>query len=63
MYVKNGHKTYVQDKCISNRKKRKRYKKILTTSLDVHTPPNYDYSHIQNCSPFLSRVTKGKSVK
>ena len=27
------------------------------------TPPNYDYSHNQNYSPFLSRVIKGKSVK
>ena len=28
-----------------------------------HTSPNYDYSHIQNYSPFMSQVTNGKSVK
>ena len=29
----------------------------------TNSPPKNDYSHIQNYSHFLSRVTKGKSVK
>ena len=29
----------------------------------TNSPPKNDYSHIQNYSPFLSQVTKGKSVK
>ena len=35
----------------------------LTKISYSNSPPNYDYSHNQNYSPFLSRVTKGKSVK
>ena len=62
-----------KNKCIQNREKKK-INVILTTSLkNINTPPNKmsytnsppknDYSHIQNCSPFLLQVTKGKSVK
>ena len=62
-----------KNKCIKNREKKK-INVILTTSLkNINTPPNKmsytnsppknDHSHIQNYFPFLSRVTKGKSVK
>ena len=48
-------------------KKRKMIHQILTTSLNINIAPNpppmYDYSYNQIYSPFLSRVTKGKSVK
>ena len=62
----NGHKT------LCTRKKRKeKIHNILTTSLKISTlpltkmshtnsPPKSDYSHIQNYSPFLSRMTKGR---
>ena len=45
--------------------KKEKIQHILSTSLNKknNTPPKNDYSHIQNYSPFLSRVTKGKSVK
>ena len=35
----------------------------LTKMSYTNSPPKIDYSHIQNYSPFLSLVTKGKSVK
>ena len=35
----------------------------LTKWSYTNSPPKNDYSHIQNYSPFLSRVTKGKSVQ
>ena len=55
--------------------KSKKIHNILTTSLKkknnnntppnkmtpkTNSPPKSDYSHIQNYSPFLSRVTKGR---
>ena len=36
---------------------------LLTKWSYTNSPPKNDHSHIQNYSPFLSRVTKGKSVK
>ena len=54
-------------------KKKKKYIKsslhplmctLPLTKISYTNPhPNYDNSHNQNYSPFLSRVTKGKSVK
>ena len=39
----NSHKTHVQEQCISSRKKKRKRKKkihqILTTSLNINTPP------------------------
>ena len=35
----------------------------LTKISHTNLLPKYDYSHIQNYSPFLSRVTKDKSIK
>ena len=63
----------VQEQCIYKRRKEKIHN-ILTTSLIsttlpltkwsyTNSPPKNDYSHIQNYSPFLSWMTKGKSVK
>ena len=75
MYVNNGHKTYVQDINVSKKEKRKKKDtnnphyifQISTLPLTkwsyTNSLPKYDYSHIQNYSPFLSRVTKGKNVK
>ena len=63
---------------VSIKEKQEKIQVILTTSListlpHINTPPNKmsynnsplknNYSYIQNYSPFLSRVTKGKSVK
>ena len=59
---------------VSIKEQKKRYNNILTTSLisktlpltkwsNTNSPPKNDYSYIQNYSPFLSRMTKGKSVK
>ena len=69
----NGHKTHVQDINVSKVEKRKRYIKsslhpsistLPLTKISYTNPPlKYDYSHIQNYFPFLSRVTKGKIVK
>ena len=63
----------VQEQCIYKRRIEKIHN-ILTTSLIsttlaltkwsyTNSPPKNDYSRIQNYSSFLSRMTKGKSVK
>ena len=36
--MSNGHKTNVQDIMYLKEKEKKRYKKILTTSLNIHSP-------------------------
>ena len=69
----NGHKTHVEEINVSKVERKEKIHKILTTSLNINTPltkisytnppPKYDYFHIQNYFPFLSRVTKGKSIK
>ena len=59
---------------VSKKKGKKRYEyphyipqNISTLPLTkwsyTNSPPKNDYSYIQNYSPFLSRVTKGKSIK
>ena len=59
---------------VSIKEEKKRYNNILITSLIsttllltkwsyTNSPPNNGYSHIQNYFPFLSRMTKDKSVK
>ena len=69
MYVNNGHKTHVQDINVSKMEKRKRYKQSslyplvrtlpLTKISYANPPPNYDYSHNQNYSPFFVTSDKG----
>ena len=72
--VKTVTRPNVQEQCIHTRKKRKdtkhphyippkKKKKTLPLRKMSNSPPKNDYSHIQNYSPFLSRVIKGKSVK
>ena len=71
--IKTVTRPNVQEQYIYKRRKEK-INNILTTSLILTTLPltkwsytnslpKNDYFHIQNYSPFLSRVTKGKSVK
>ena len=75
MYVKWSQDQYTRDN-VSKRERKRKDTKILTTSLNkknntpintmnqkTNSPLKSDYSHIQNYSPFLSRMTKGKSVK
>ena len=74
MYVNNGHKTNIQDVMyLKYKEKKKKYLKaslhpsmctlLLTKISYTNSPPNYDYPYNQNYLPFLSQVTKGKSVK
>ena len=69
----NSHKTSCTRKMYLIKKEKKKIRNILTTSLKknnntpfnkmipkTNSPPKSDYSHIQNYSPFLSRVTKGR---
>ena len=73
MYVNNGHKTHVQEINVSKveRKEKDTYKphyipqyQLSLTKISYTNPPSkYDYSHIQNYSSFLSRVTEGKYIK
>ena len=74
MYVNNGHKTHVQDINVSKKEKRKKdtnnihyIPQVSTLPLTkwsyTNSPPKNDYPHIQNYFPFLSRMTKDKSVK
>ena len=67
-----GHKTSCIRTMYLNKKEKKRYKAsslhpLIKTTFPLtkmpNSPPKNDYSHIQNYSPFLSRMTKGKSVK
>ena len=74
MYVNNDHKTqYTRYNISLIERKEKKYIKSslhpsmytlpLTKIFYINSPPNYDYFHNQNYSPFLSQLTKGKSVK
>ena len=72
MYVNNGHNTHVQDIMYLKWRREKDTNNPHYIPQKEHspcqkspmlTPPNYDYSHNQNYSPFLSRVIKGKSIK
>ena len=68
----NDHKTSCTRINVSKTKRKEKIHDILTTSLKkndtspnkiipkTNFPPKSDYSHIQNYSPFLSRVTKGR---
>ena len=73
MYVKNGHKTGVQEDNVKIRKE-KYIRSLLHPSKTIYTPPikkmsytnsppKYKTTLIQNYSPFLSRMTKGKSLR
>ena len=68
----NGHKTSCTRTMYLNKKEKKRYKAsslhpsvktILPLTKMSNSLPKKDYSHIQNYSPILSRMTKGKSIK
>ena len=68
----NGHKTSCTRTMYLKKKEKKRYiaswlhPSIITTlplTKMSNSPPKNDYSRIQNYSPFLSRIIKGKSVK
>ena len=69
-YVNNGYKTHVQDINVSKVGKKKDTNNPhcipqtlpLTKWSYINSPPKNNY-HIQNYFPFLSLVTKGKSVK
>ena len=74
MYVYKWSQDLMYKNNVSKKKEKKRYiLSSLHSSKHINTPltkwsytnsrPKNDYSHIQNYSPFLSRVTKGKSVK
>ena len=57
----NGHKTSCTRTMYLRKKEKKRYIiSSLHPSKRNNTLPKSDYSHIQNYSPFLSRVTKGR---
>ena len=65
---------YKNDVSKKEKKRKEKIHNILTTSLKkkrnntppntmipkTNSPPKSDYSHIQNYSPFSSRVTKGR---
>ena len=72
----NGHKTSCTRTMYLINKEKKKIHNILTTSLKkiittlpltkwsyINSRSKYEYFYIQNYFPFLSRVTKGKSVK
>ena len=61
----NDHKTHVQEINVSKveRKEKKYIKSSLHPSNSTLPLTKISYSHIQNYSPILSRVTKGKSIK
>ena len=74
MYVYKWSQDLMYKNNVSKKKEKKRYilsslhplKHInhpLTKWSYTNSPPKNDYSYIQNYSPFLSRVTKGKNVK
>ena len=74
MYVYKWSKDLMYKNKVSKKERKEKIHSILTTSLNnnnnnnpltkmSNSPPKNDYSHIQNYSPFLSRMTKGKSVK
>ena len=77
MYVYKWLQDLMYKKNVSKKERKEKIHKILTTSLkkNNNTPPNTmnpkktnspsksDYSHIQNYSPFLSQVTKGRVLR
>ena len=75
MYVYEWSQDLMYKNNVSNKERKENIHNIPTTSLKkittLNTPPNImipktnsppksDYSHIQNYSSFLSRVTKGR---
>ena len=73
MYVYKWSQDLMYKNNVSNKERKEKIHKILTTSLKnnkntppntmipkTNSPPKSDYSHIQNYSPFLSIVTKGR---
>ena len=74
MYVDKWSQDLMYKNNVSKKERKENIHNILTTSLkkkNNNTPPNKmipktnsplksDYSHIQNYSPFLSQVTKGR---
>ena len=73
MYVYKWSQDLMYKNNVSKKERKEKIHNILTISLkrNNNTPPNTmnpktnsspksDYSHIQNYSPFLSRVTKGR---
>ena len=74
MYVNKWSHDLRYKSNVSRKKEKKRYIKSslhpsristlpLTKMSYTNSPPKNDYFLIQNYSPFLSQVTKGKSVK
>ena len=72
MYVYKWSQDLMYKNNVSKKERKEKIHSILITSLNnnntpltkmSNSPPKNDYSHIQNYSPFLSRMTKGKSVK
>ena len=76
MYVYKWSQDLMYKNNVSNKERKEKIHNILTTSLKnknknnntppnkmipkTNSPPKSNYSHIQNYSPFLSRVTKGR---
>ena len=72
MYVYKWSQDLMYKNNVPKQERKEKIQSILTTSLNKNntpltkmsnSPPKKDYSQIQNYSPFLSRMTKGKSVK
>ena len=64
MYVYKWSQDLMYKNNVSKQERKEKIQSILTTTLNKNnTPLKNDYSHIQNYSPFLSRMTKGKSIK
>ena len=72
MYVYKSSQDLMYKNNVSKKERKEKIHSILITSLNnnntpltkmSNSPPKKDYSHIQNYFPFLSRMTKGKSVK
>ena len=73
MYVYKWSQDLMYKNNVSKKERKEKIHYILTTSLKdnnntppntmipkTNSPPKSDYSHIQNYSPFLYRVTKGR---
>ena len=74
IYVYKWSQDLMYKNNVSKKERKEKIHNILTTSLKkkrnntlpnkmipkTNSPPKSDYSHIQNYSPFLSRVTKGR---
>ena len=73
MYVYKWSQDLMYKNNVSKQERKEKIHSILTTSLNKNNTPSNknvsnsplknDYSYIQNYFPFLSRMTKGKSVK